>query len=339
MSVNDLLSQDEIDALLHGVDNGEVETEKEATHDGIARPFDFNSQDRIVRGRMPTLEMINERFARHFRISIFNLLRRTAEISVAGVQMMKFSEYLHSLFVPTSLNIVRIRPLRGTALCVIDPKLVFVTVDNFFGGSGRHAKIEGREFSPTEGRVIQIILKQAFSDLKEAWAPVMPVEFEFLNMEVNPQFANIVSPTEVVVVSSFHVELDGGGGTFYVVMPYSMLEPIREILDAGVQSDKSERDERWIVSLREEVKSADVTLSCTLANTTLRLGELLNLKEGDIIPINYPEKITIVAEDVPVFRGFYGVHKGTKAIKIDEIIERPKISGDSFALVAIGVKS
>jgi flagellar motor switch protein FliM len=339
MSVNDLLSQDEIDALLHGVDNGEVETEKEPSYDGVARPFDFNSQDRIVRGRMPTLEMINERFARHFRISIFNLLRRTAEISVAGVQMMKFSEYLHSLFVPTSLNIVRIRPLRGTALCVIDPKLVFVTVDNFFGGSGRHAKIEGREFSPTEGRVIQIILKQAFSDLKEAWSPVMPVEFEFINMEVNPQFANIVSPTEVVVVSSFHVELDGGGGTFYVVMPYSMLEPIREILDAGVQSDKSERDERWIISLREEIKTADVTLSCALSSTTLRLGELMNLKEGDIIPINYPERITLVAEDVPVFRGYYGVHKGSKAIKIDEIIERPKISSDNLSLVALGVKS
>ncbi len=339
MAVNDLLSQDEIDALLHGVDNGEVETENKAAYDGVARSFDFNSQDRIVRGRMPTLEMINERFARYFRISIFNLLRRTAEISVAGVQMMKFSEYLHSLFVPTSLNIVKIRPLRGSALCVIDPKLVFITVDNFFGGSGRHAKIEGREFSPTEARVIQIILKQAFSDLKEAWAPVMPVEFEFLSMEVNPQFANIVSPTEVVVVSSFHVELDGGGGTFYVVMPYSMLEPIREILDAGVQSDRSERDERWIASLREEVKSADVTLSCALANTTLRLGELLNLKEGDIIPINYPEKITVVAEDVPVFRGFYGVHKGNKAVKIDEVIERQKISGDNFSLMALGVKS
>ncbi|MBI3560807.1 MAG: flagellar motor switch protein FliM [Gammaproteobacteria bacterium] len=338
MAVTDLLSQDEIDALLHGVDNGQVETEAEAQYDGVARAFDFASQDRIVRGRMPTLEMINERFARHFRISIFNMLRRTPEISVAGVQMMKFSEYLHSLFVPTSLNIVKIRPLRGSALCVIDPKLVFITVDNYFGGSGRHAKIEGREFSPTEARVIQIILNQAFKDLKEAWAPVLPVEFEFVNMEVNPQFANIVSPTEVVVVSSFHVELEGGGGTFYVVMPYSMLEPIREILDAGVQSDRSERDERWTTSLREEIKAAEVTLSVALAQSSLRLVDLLSLKEGDIIPINYPDLITVVAEDVPVFRGVYGVHKGSKAVKIHELIERPKISGDSHALVALGVK-
>lgn len=338
MANGELLSQDEIDALLHGVDSGDVDTENGGDYDGVARPFDFTSQDRIVRGRMPTLEMINERFARHFRISFFNLLRRTAEISVGGVQMMKFSEYMHSLFVPTSLNLVKIHPLRGKALCVIDPKLVFIAVDNFFGGTGRHAKIEGREFSPTESRVIQIILEQAFKDLKEAWAPVLPVEFEYINMEVNPQFANIVSPTEVVVVSSFHIELDGGGGTFYVVMPYSMLEPIRELLDAGVQSDRSERDDRWTVALREEVKAAEVMLSCTLAEAKLRVSDLLNLKEGDVIPINYPEKITVVAEDVPVFRGIYGMHKGNKAIKVTAMIKRPKISGDSFPLVVAGVE-
>jgi len=315
-----------------------VDTDDDAAYDGVARSFDFASQDRIVRGRMPTLEMMNERFARYFRISFFNMLRRTAEISVAGVQMMKFSEYMHSLFVPTSLNLVKINPLRGKALCVIDPKLVFITVDNYFGGTGRHAKIEGREFSPTESRVITIILDQAFKDLKEAWKPVLPVEFEFLSMEVNPQFANIVSPSEVVVVSSFHVELDGGGGTFYVVMPYSMLEPIRDLLDAGVQSDRAESDDRWTIALREEVKSAVVQLNCELTEAKLKLGDLLNLKEGDIIPINYPDQITIVAEDVPVFRGIYGVHKGSKAIKIMKVVERPKISGDSLSLVAAGVK-
>ncbi len=337
MATSDLLSQDEIDALLHGVDSGDVETDDAASFDGVARSFDFASQDRIVRGRMPTLEMINERFARYLRISIFNMLRRTAEISVSGVQMMKFSEYMHSLFVPTSLNLVKIHPLRGKALCVIDPKLVFITVDNYFGGSGRHAKIEGREFSATETRVIELVLALAFKDLVEAWKPVMDVKFEYLNMEVNPQFANIVSPTEVVVVSSFNVELDGGGGTFYVVMPYSMLEPIRDLLDAGVQSDRAERDDRWISALKEEVKSAEVTLNCELAETTLKLSEILDLQEGDILSVNYPEKITVVAEDVPVFRGTFGVHKGSKAVKIVEMVERPKISGDSLSLTALGV--
>ncbi len=211
MPVNDLLSQEEIDALLHGVSSGDVETDPDdGLVDGEARQYDFTSQDRIVRGRMPTLEMINERFARYFRISLFNMLRRSGEISVGGVQMMKFAEYVHSLFVPTSLNLVRVKPLRGTALFILDPKLVFIIVDNFFGGDGRYpAKIEGREFTPTEQRVIHMILQQSFRDLKQAWAPVMPLEFEYVSSEVNPHFANIVSPTEVVVVTTFHALFHG----------------------------------------------------------------------------------------------------------------------------------
>jgi flagellar motor switch protein FliM len=212
---------------------------------------------------------------------------------------------------------------------VFDPKLVFVTVDNYFGGTGRHAKIEGREFTPTEQRVISMMLNDAFKDLKEAWAPVLPVEYEFMTMEVNPQFANIVSPTEVVVVSTFHVELDGGGGNFQVVMPYSMLEPIRELLDAGVQSDRSEHDERWVVALREEVKSADVTLSATLAKVPVKLRDVLALEEGDVIPINFPEKIFLKAEGVPVFEGTFGESKGNLAIKIIQPVKRTKLPNDA----------
>lgn len=319
MAVNDLLSQDEIDALLHGVSSSEIDTEGEALADGKARTYDFTTQDRIVRGRMPTLEMVNERYARLFRISIFNLLRRSAEISVGGVQMLKFSEYIHSLFVPTSLNMVRIKPLRGTALFVFDPKLVFMIVDNYFGGDGRfHAKIEGREFTPTELRVIEMILTQAFVDLKEAWAPVMPLKFEFINSEVNPQFANIVSPSEVVVINTFHVEIEGGGGDFHVTMPYSMLEPIRELLDAGVQSDRDNTDDRWVRALNDEVRSAKVTLSCQLTETVVNLRDIMDLKKGDIIPIEIPELVTVSAEGVPVFRGRYGVSRGNQAVKVVE---------------------
>ena len=322
MSVNELLSQDEIDALLHGVDDGEVETENDLElQDGVAREFDFASHDRIVRGRMPTLEMINERFARSFRITLFNMLRRSAEISVSGVQMVKFSEYIHSMFVPTSLNIVKIHPLRGSALCVFDPKLVFILVDNYYGGVGRHAKIEGREFSATEQRVIRIVLEKAFKDLEEAWKPVMHVEFEFSNMEVNPQFANIVSPTEVVVVSTFHVELDGGGGDFMVTIPYSMVEPIRDLLDAGIASDIADKDERWVISLREEIKEAEVDISCNLTDVQMSLHEVLNLQEGDILPIVMPDMVTIRAEDIPVLRGKVGESKGSKAVKIIEAVD------------------
>lgn len=323
MSASELLSQDEIDALLHGVDDGEVETENDLElQDGVAREFDFASHDRIIRGRMPTLEMINDRFARSLRISLFNMLRRSAEISVSGVQMVKFSEYLHSMFVPTSLNIVKLHPLRGSALCVFDPKLVFILVDNFYGGVGRHAKIEGREFSATEQRVISLVLKDAFKDLEDAWKPVMHVEFEFMSMEVNPQFANIVSPTEVVVVSSFHIELDGGGGDFQVTIPYSMVEPIRELLDAGIASDVADKDERWVLSLREEINVAEVELSCKLTEVEMPIHDVLELKEGDVLPINMPEMVTLRAEDIPVLRGKVGESKGSKAVKILEAVDR-----------------
>ncbi|MBT3060601.1 MAG: flagellar motor switch protein FliM, partial [Candidatus Thiodiazotropha sp. (ex Lucina pensylvanica)] len=296
MSANDLLSQEEIDALLHGVDNGDVATETDVVESGGVNAYDFTSQDRIVRGRLPTLEMINERFARLFRTSLFNMLRRTADLSVSGIQMQKFSEFVHSLFVPTSLNMIRVPPLRGKGLFVIDPKLVFSVVDNYFGGSGRfHTKIEGRDFTPTENRVIQLLLKRAFEDLVVAWKPVFKVKFEYSGSEVNPQFANIVSPSEVVVVTSFHVDLESGGGDFHVCMPYSMLEPIRELLDAGVQSDRGERDERWERSLKEEIMSAKIELSSSLTEVQMSLKELAELKAGDVIPIDMPEEVEVEA--------------------------------------------
>ncbi len=331
--MNDLLSQEEIDALLHGVGSGDVETETDEGPEGEVQQYDFTSQDRIVRGRMPTLEMINERFARYFRISLFNMLRRQAEIAIGGVQMLKFSEYVHSLFVPTSLNLVKIPPLRGTALFVFDPKLVFSAVDNYFGGDGRfHAKIEGREFTPTEQRVIQRMLEQCFSDLKQAWKPVLEIDFEYQNSEVNPQFANIVSPTEVVVVSTFHIELEGGGGALHVTMPYSMVEPIRDLLDAGVQSDRSEVDERWRIAIREEMKSAEVEVSSTLTQVSITMGELMDLKPGDVIPIDMPETVTVRAEGIPVFRGRLGTSNGMRAIKITEQVRLSPLTGTAVAV-------
>lgn len=331
MSVNDLLSQDEIDALLHGVDDGDVDTGDDV-FDGDARNYDFTSQDRIVRGRMPTLEMINERFARYFRASLFNMLRRSSEIAVGGVQMMKFAEYVHSLFVPTSLNLVHIKPLRGTTLFVFDPKLVFIVVDNFFGGSGKfYNKIEGREFTQTENRIIEIMLHQAFDDMIKAWAPVMEVDFEYQNSEVNPHFANIVSPTEVVVVSTFHVELDGGGGDMHVTFPYSMVEPIRELLDAGTVSDRTEVDSRWTKALSEDIKSADIELKSNLLEVNLTLGEIVNLQAGDIIPFEMPHQVLLSTEDdIPIFRGEFGVYQGNNAVKVHSNV-RSQVNSPTIA--------
>lgn len=314
----DILSQDEIDALLHGVGDGSVETKSDQQlHDGQARPYDLTSQERIIRGRMPTLEMINERFARYFRTTLFNFLRRTPEISVGGVQTVKFSQYVHGLLVPTSLNLVRVRPLRGTGLVVFDPKLVFTLVDNFFGGDGRfYTKIEGRDFTLTERRVIQMILAQTLKDFAEAWLPVAKLSIEFLNHEMNPQFANIVSPTEVVVVNSFHVELEGGGGDIHLTLPYAMIEPLRELLQAGMQSDRQEMDERWPASLAAEVKEAKVELRAVLTETELTLGDVMRLKAGDVISIDVPRHVTARVEGVPVFRAQYGVSRGSSALKI-----------------------
>ena len=320
MAQQDILSQDEIDALLHGVEGGKVETGNDPNLlDGQARPYDLASNERIVRGRMPTLEMINDRFARFLRTTIFNLLRRSAEISVGGVQTQKFSQYVHGLFLPTSLNLVRVRPLRGTGLVVFDPKLVFTLVDNFFGGDGRfYTKIEGRDFTPTERRVIQMLLGQVLKDLKEAWAMVADVEFEYLNSEMNPQFANIVSPTEVVVVSSFHVELEGGGGDIHLTLPYAMIEPLREQLAAGMQSDRKEVDDRWPSSLRNEIKAATVEMEAALVQVEITLGDLVSMKPGDVIPIDLPRAVLALVDGVPVFSGQFGVSCGKNALKVLE---------------------
>jgi flagellar motor switch protein FliM len=333
VSDDKILDQAEIDALIHGVDIGSVKTAPEPGPDEV-RSYDFNNQLRIVRGRMPTLEMINERFARIFRISLYNMLRRTPEISVQQIQVKKFSEYVHTLHVPTSLNLVKINPLRGTALVVLEPKLVFATVDNFFGGTGRHAKIEGREFTATEQRVIHMVLRNVFADLHEAWSHVAPIEVEFVQSEINPHFANIVSPSEIVVVTSFHIEVDGGGGNLHVTMPYSMIEPLREILDAGVASDRVEKDERWMICLREEIEDAEVQLTTRLGRCEISLDTLLNLKPGDIVPCDFLGKVTVLAEDVPLFRGSFGLSHGQQAVKVEERVRRNTSANTTESLIA-----
>ncbi|GAB3789576.1 flagellar motor switch protein FliM [Dyella agri] len=325
--MSDLLSQDEIDALLDGVTDGAVETggDQPLPPDAVIS-YDFTQQDRIVRGRLPTLEMVNDRFARFFRTGVFSVLRKTCEVSVLGVKMLKFAEYVHSLVVPTNLNLVRIKPLRGTALVVFEPRLVFTVIDNFFGGDGRfHARIEGRDFTATENRVIQIMLGELFTAMVEAWAPVLALQFEYQGSEINPQFANIVSPTETVVVSRFHVELDGGGGEIHLTLPYAMVEPIRTLLDAGVQSDRVDRDDRWAELLRDEVLDAEVPLSSQLLDIELTLGEFLHLRPGDVLPIHLPELATVYAEDVPLFRGRYGQANGRNAIRFHTQVGRREV--------------
>ena len=315
---NDVLSQEEVDALLQGVDSGAVYI-AQPSEPGVARNYDFATQDRIARGKLPTLEKINERFARTWRIGLFNLMRRSAELSVRGIEILRFGEYMHSLDVPSSINLVKMKPLRGTAMIVFEPNLVFTLVDNFFGGAGRYpSKFEGREFTPTDMRVIQLLLKQTFADLVEAWSPVMPVDFEYINSEVNPNFANVVGPMDFIVVSRFKVGLEGGGGELHLAIPYSMLEPIREQLDAGLKSDSGggEKDEGWIRAMRVLLQDIEVELSAALAKRQITLRDLCRLKVGDVIPIELPPSLSLLVEQVPVFEGQFGVHNSRNAIKV-----------------------
>ena len=336
MANSDLLSQDEIDALLSGVDSGDVETEVEAAPPaGTAQRYDFTTQDRIVRGRMPTLEMINERLARNLRQSLFEMLRRSPVISLEGIQISKFGEYVQTLLMPSNLNIIRMRPLKGSALIVCNPKLIFSLVDCFFGGEGRfYNKIEGRDFSTTEMRIVKRFLVSVFAGLEEAWNPVMPVKFEYVNSEVNPQFANIVTPSEVVVVSIFHIDLESGSGYMHVTLPYSMIEPIRDLLDAGVQSDAMEKDERWAVILREEIKTAEVALNATLTRKRVSLREVMDFKVGTIFPVDLPPTVVARVEDVPVFRGVYGAAQGKAALKVVESIRHGDLLPQTTSLGA-----
>lgn len=320
----DQLSQDEIDALIFGDSPPE---EDDTPADGVIQ-FDFNSHDKIIRGRMPTLEMINERFARLFRISMFGVMSKSIDCAFGGLEVMKFQDFIRSLYVPTSLNLMKINPLRGRGLLVFDSNLIYTAVENFFGGDGRYyTKIEGRDFTDIELSIITMMRDGAFKDMEESWKNIMPIGIDLLSVELNPQFANIVSPSEAVIVSRFDVELDGGGGGMYMVMPYSMIEPIKEILQAGTQTESLELDERWSVSLKDEIGSVDIEVSVDIGSAEISFKELAALDSGDIIPFKLANQALVRSEGVPIFTGKVGLHNGNFAVQAVESIKRPKGSG------------
>ena len=317
---DDILSQEEVDALLRGV-TGEPEEAKGGESTSGIRDYDIGRQERIVRGRMPTLELINERFARLFRIGLFNFMRRNAEISVGPVKVQKYSEFVRNLVVPTNLNLVHMNPLRGTALFIFDPNLVFLVVDSLFGGDGRfHTRVEGRDFTPTEQRIIQNMLKVVFEEYKKSWDPIYPIDFEYTRSEMNTQFANIATPTEVVVTTTFNIELGSGGGDFHVCMPYAMIEPIRDLLYSSMQADRNEIDQRWINLMRSQVQHAEVDLVANLGETPINLGQIVNLKVGDVISLDIPEAIVAEVDGVPVLECKYGILNGQYALKVNKIL-------------------
>ena len=317
----DFLSQDEVDALLKGVTGEADEPEAADEEQGGVRSYNVGTQERIVRGRMPTLELINERFARYLRIGLFNYMHRTTEVSVGPIRVQKYSEFIRNLVVPTNLNLVAAKPLRGTSLFVFDPNLVFLVVDNMFGGDGRfHTRVEGRDFTLTEQRIIQGLLAVVFNEYTRAWKPVYNVAFDFIRSEMNSQFANIATPSEIVISTTFSLEFGGSAAEMHICFPYSMIEPIRDLLYSTMQSDQLSTDRRWIIMLRKQLKDAEVEIAAQLAETTVTLRQILKMKTGDIIPLSIPAKIVAKVDDVPLMECRYGQQGGQYALKIERFM-------------------
>lgn len=316
-----ILSQDEVDALLQGITGESQKLEAEEEQVGGIREYNLASQERIVRGRMPTMEIINERFARNIRVGLFNFIRKSPEVAIGGIKVQKYSAFLREIVVPTNFNIVSVKPLRGSGLIVCDPTLVFAVIDSLFGGIGKfHARIEGRDFSPTEQRVITRIVEVILTEYHKAWKGIYPLELEYQRSEMQPQFANIATPSEIVVSTSFTLEIGETSGTIYFCIPYSTLEPIRDVLYSTTQGDSTEPDRRWINLLKTQIQAAEVELVAELGSAPATVEQLLAFKPGDFIELDLEPVIQTKVDGVPVFDCHYGTSNGRYALKIDKML-------------------
>jgi flagellar motor switch protein FliM len=324
-----ILSQDEVDALLQGI-TGEGQQLDAASHrsadDGAIRNHDLASQERIVRPRMPTLEIINERFARNLRGGVFDLIRKTPEISIGAIKVQKYSAFLREIVVPTNFNIVGVRPLRGSGLVVCEPTLIFAVIDALFGGAGKYTtRIEGRDFSATEQRVIGRLVDVITAEYKKAWAGIYPLELERQRTEMQPQFANIATAGEVVVTTSFTLEIGEASGTIHFCMPYATLEPIRDVLYSTIQGDAGEPDQRWVTQMKQQIQAANVELVAELAQTPATIEQLLSFKVGDFIELDLHPAIEAKVAGVPVFDCHYGTSNGKYALKVNQLLTNPDV--------------
>lgn len=315
------LSQEEVDALLEGVTGESQKTVEEAAEHGEVRAYNISSQERIVRGRMPTMEIVNERFTRNLRVGLFNFIRRSPEISVGPVTVQRYSAFLRELAVPTNFNIVAIRPLRGSGLIVCEPALVFGVIDTLYGGIGKfQTRIEGRDFSATEQRVINRLVDVITAEYKKAWKGIYPLELEYQRSEMQPQFANIATPSEIVISTSFQLEIGDITGAIHFCFPYSTLEPIRDVLYSSTQGDSIEVDRRWVNLLTREIQAAEITLVAELAKADATIEQLLAMKKGDFIELDRQPKIHASVDGVPIFECQYGTHNSKYAIRIDKAL-------------------
>ena len=290
--------------------------------------YDLTSQDRIIRGRMPTLEITNEKFARMFRTTLSSLLRKVTNVNAISTDMVKFGEFLKSIPVPTSMHLFKLEPLRGSALIIVESKIIFMLVDIIFGGSGRSAfKIEGREFTAIESNIIKKVILSALGDLEKAWQSLIGLKITYQRSEINPQFVQLVPPTDVVIVSNFEIEVEYSSGTISVCIPYSTLEPLRDRLQAGYQSEQLDVDKTWINRFKGGLLASKIELTARLGSTEINAGEVISLKKGDVIPLSQfiLDPINVYVEDVLKFRGRPVIYKGNQAIQISQIISNDEV--------------
>jgi flagellar motor switch protein FliM len=322
-----ILSQDEVDALLRGVSDGGVETEHESQageeyHDGPV-PYDLGNQEWVVRGRMPTLDVIHQQFSRLFRVALSDILRKAVEVTVTNQSVMKFGEFTKRLPVPAYLQIISMEPLRGSAMIATDAATVYLLVDHFFGGAGQtHVKPEGQDFTIIEQRVMRKVMLMGLANLQKAWDPVQKLTIHAVRAEMNPQLASIVLPADIVIVITLGIELGNSVGDLHLCLPYAMLEPIRERLQVSFQSDFYETDLGWLTRFSSRLKEAPVRLSVCLGETELSVEELMRFSVGDVIVLNQctTHPLTATVEGVPKFLGFPGTTKGMQSFQIQDMI-------------------
>lgn len=331
MSQDDLLSQEEIDALLKGVSGEEESSSDAAGNESRVKPFDPANQHRVIRERLHALDIINERFARHFRMSLFNLIRRSADITVDSVRYQSYSDFTRNVPVPTNINMITMKPLRGSALVVFPPSLVFMVVDNLFGGDGRFVtKSEGREFTNTEQRIIQRILNLAIEAYQEAWRSVYPLEISYMRSEIQAKFANITnSPNEIVVNTTFHLEVGNLASDFQICMPYSMIEPLRDILTNPQNDSFGSGDKTWTKRMAGEIRHSEVELVAEFVDIPARISRVMSLQVGDVLPIELPQTVGASVDGVPVMECEYGSQKEQRALRVLSMIDHASMSGNT----------
>ncbi|MBS9431285.1 flagellar motor switch protein FliM [Photorhabdus hainanensis] len=318
---DNILSQAEIDALLNG-DSASDDAENTASRENEVRPYDPNTQRRVIRERLQALEIINERFARQFRMGLFNMLRRSPDITVGAIKIQPYHEFARNLAVPTNLNLVHLKPLRGTALFAFAPSLVYIAVDNLFGGDGRFpTKVEGREFTHTEQRVINRMLRMALDSYRDAWSAIFKIEVEYIRSEMQVKFTNITtSPNDIVVTTPFQVEIGALSGEFNICIPFAMIEPLRERLTNPPLDNVRQEDSLWRESLVKQVQHSELELIANFADIPLRLSKILQLQPGDILPIDKPERLIVHVDGVPVLTSQYGTLNGQYALRVEHLI-------------------